>query len=97
MKLSFSLLKAKDPEQLRQQKDILILLGIAFIIWLIYFLSNFNGLKYPDAMHYASIARNIITGKGMLVNDISPGQIALLKTNYFRSIDSSLTLFQQFS
>jgi hypothetical protein len=53
---------------IKNNKEILILFTIAFFVWLIYFVVNFRGLIFPDAMSYAAIARNIIRGDGYCAN-----------------------------
>ena len=49
-------------KSIKNNKEILILLGIALLVWLVYFNVNFVGLTAPDAQYYASIARNILSG-----------------------------------
>jgi 4-amino-4-deoxy-L-arabinose transferase-like glycosyltransferase len=69
---------------LKNNKGIFILLGLALFVWLAYFRINFGGLTAPDAMHYATIARNIIRGNGMLADDAIVAEVAFLKDNIFR-------------
>jgi len=49
-------------KSIKNNKEILILLGIGILVWLVYFNVNFVGLTAPDAQYYASIARNILSG-----------------------------------
>lgn len=67
----------------KNKKEILILLGIAFIVWVVYFRINFNGLVTPDAMYYATIARNIIRGDGYQANVTDPFNFTYLRTSVF--------------
>lgn len=62
----------KIKKCIQDNKEILILLGIALLVWLVYFKINFVALMAPDAQYYASIARNLINGNGYHANLASP-------------------------
>lgn len=67
-------------------RDISVLFICAVIIWLIYFYSNFQGLWAPDAMNYASVARNILEGNGFETDVIIPKFLAYSRENPFAYI-----------
>ena len=64
-------------------KDLLVLFVVGVIVWLAYFGVNFIGLVAPDALYYASIARNLVRGDGYHANVISPILLSYLGTNAF--------------
>ncbi len=49
-----------------------ILLGLAVLFWHSYYDAVFQGLIYNDAMDYASIARNIALGEGLISQYLTP-------------------------
>ncbi len=72
--------------------DLCLLTVLAFCTWFLYFLINYRGLVFPDAQHYASIARNIVRGDGYLVNLISPATFTCMGENVFNSSSNPLLL-----
>lgn len=63
---------------------ILLLLGLA--VWGLYYSSHFNGLYAPDAMEYASVARNLYIGRGYTNSSIWPVELLSDKTLSFPAI-----------
>lgn len=55
--------------------QILIVSVIGSVVLSLYFARNFNGLKYPDAMRYAAIAKNIVTGVGYIESELWPARL----------------------
>lgn len=50
----------------------LLIFGAALVFWLAYYRSAFGGLYINDAQDYASIARNIALGRGVISQYITP-------------------------
>lgn len=50
----------------------LVLFVLAIVFWHSYYEAAFQGLIYNDAMDYASIARNIALGKGLISQYLTP-------------------------
>ncbi|HHW40015.1 MAG TPA: glycosyltransferase family 39 protein [Syntrophomonadaceae bacterium] len=60
------------PEAVGALAGLLFVLGLALVFWLAYYRAAFRGLFINDAHDYASIARNIALGRGVLSQYVTP-------------------------
>jgi 4-amino-4-deoxy-L-arabinose transferase-like glycosyltransferase len=56
--------------------QVIIVALIGVLIFTVYFAKNFDGLRYPDALRYAAIARNVVTGAGYIEPELWPVRLA---------------------
>ena len=56
---------------------ILIILILALVLYISIFMLEFDGLRSPDEMDYAQIARHLYNGDGFVTSNIAPLSLAL--------------------
>jgi len=74
-----SVINSLDAGWFRKALRVFLVVAFLAILASVYALSQFRGLRDPEAMQYAQLARNIHEGRGFVTRCIRPADIAFLE------------------